>query len=111
MVAVVALVLSNGNGRSGSAHSSVSITGKLARVTIQNYAFHPQSLTVRVGTRVTWVNLDGTAHTATADQGSFDTGTLNTGQSRTIVFMRQGSYPYHCLFHAFMTGTVKVVGR
>ena len=77
---------------------------------IKNFAFEPQTLTVRVGTRVTWTNRDATAHTATMDAGSPDTGTITPGQSRTIAFAHPGTYAYHCAFHAFMTGTIRVVG-
>jgi plastocyanin len=40
---------------------------------------------------------------------SFNTGTINPRQSRTVVFSKVGTFPYHCLFHAFMNGTVTVV--
>ncbi len=78
-------------------------------IAIRNYAYAPVTLTVKAGTRVTWTNHDATAHTATADQGGFDTGTINPGKSKTIDLRRAGNYRYHCLFHAFMTGEVKVV--
>ncbi|MGI8413444.1 MAG: cupredoxin domain-containing protein [Solirubrobacteraceae bacterium] len=92
-----------------SSTSSASVSGGATAVQIKNYNFAPDTLTVKVGTKVTWTNHDATAHTATADGGSFDTGTLNQGQSKTIVFMRPGTFSYHCIFHAFMTGTIKVV--
>ncbi len=73
------------------------------------FAFKPETLTVRVGTRVTFTNHDQTAHTATALNGTFGTGSINPGKSATIVLKRAGTYSYHCLFHEFMTGTIKVV--
>jgi len=63
---------------------------------------------VRAGTRVTWTNHDATAHTATADQGALDTGTIQPNASPTIDFTRPGTYTYHCAFHAFMTATITV---
>ncbi len=84
--------------------------GNAGQDTIKNYAFAPVSLTVKAGAHITWTNRDTTAHTATADQGAFDTQTINPGQSGTINFKRPGTYTYHCAFHAFMTGTIKVVG-
>lgn len=110
VVALVALALAHHGGGSSGGRSSVTVMGGAAEVTIQNYAFAPRTLTVKVGTRVTWTNRDTTAHTATMDQGSSDTGTINPGQSKTIDFKRAGTYAYHCAFHAFMTGTVRVVG-
>ncbi len=64
-VAVVALALANHGGGSSGARSTATVTGGAAAVTIKNYAFAPQSLTVKVGTRITWTNRDATAHTAT----------------------------------------------
>jgi plastocyanin len=78
-------------------------------VAISNYAFSPAHLTVRAGTQITFTNHDATAHTATADHGGCDTGTIAPRHSRTIDVRRPGKYPYHCLFHAFMTGSLTVV--
>jgi len=113
VVAVVALALGDQGGGSASTPAPApraTVSGGSGAVQITNYAFQPASLTVKVGTRLTWTNHDATAHTATADQGTFDTGTLNQGQSKTIDFKRPGTYAYHCIFHAFMTATIKVVG-
>jgi plastocyanin len=110
VVAVVALALANHGGSSPGRRSTATVTGGAAAVTIANYAYSPQTLTVKVGARVTWTNHDSTAHTATVNQGSSDTGTINPGQSKAITFTHPGTYAYHCAFHAFMTGTVRVVG-
>jgi plastocyanin len=79
-----------------------------AAVQITNYAFSPSRITVKAGTRITWTNHDKTAHTATANTMSFGTGTIAPKASKTVDFKRPGVYKYHCLFHAFMTGTVVV---
>lgn len=105
---MLALALGHHRGPSG-ARATRTVTAGSGAVTIRNYAFAPQTLTVKVGTRVTWTNRDATAHTATMDQGALDTGTINPGQSKTIDFTRPGTYAYHCAFHAFMTGTIRVV--
>ncbi len=93
------------------AGKAATVTSHASHITvpISNYAFRPESLTVHPGTRVTWTNHDATAHTATADRSSFDTGTLNMGKSKTIDFKRPGTYRYHCAFHAFMSATITVV--
>ena len=77
-------------------------------VAIQGFAFHPPSLTVPVGSTITWTNQDSAPHTATAKDGSFDTGTLKQGQSMTITFSKAGTFAYYCQFHPFMLGTVTV---
>jgi LPXTG-motif cell wall-anchored protein len=79
-------------------------------VTIQDFAFHPGSVTVSVGDTVTWTNHDSTDHTATASDGSFDTGTLGRGQSGSHTFTRAGTFSYICSIHPNMHGTVVVVG-
>jgi plastocyanin len=112
-VLVIALLARSGApaARSAQSGSHPTIASRHVRVAIRMFAFSPQHLTVRVGTRVTWTNYDSTAHTATANNNtSFDTGTINPGQSRTVRFTRPGTYPYHCAFHAFMTATITVVG-
>ncbi|HWF54181.1 MAG TPA: cupredoxin domain-containing protein [Solirubrobacteraceae bacterium] len=107
-VLIIALALASHQTTASGARST-TVSGKTASVKVDMYAFTPATLTVKAGTRITFTNHDSTAHTATANVGSFDTGTINPGQSKTIVVKRPGTYPYHCAFHAFMTGTLKVV--
>jgi plastocyanin len=77
-------------------------------VAIRDFAFAPQTVEVRVGDSVTWTNRDSVAHTATARNGSFDTGLLEEGESGTIRFNSAGTYRYVCTPHPDMTGTVVV---
>ncbi len=88
----------------------VSTTVQAGHVTvaISNYAFVPGTIAVKTGTRVSFTNRDATAHTATADHGGFDTGTVNPRATRTIDFAHPGTFTYHCAFHAFMTATITV---
>jgi plastocyanin len=75
---------------------------------ISSSAFGPASITVSVGTTVTWRNNDGVAHTATSDAGTWDTGNIPGGGSASRTFSTAGSFPYHCTFHSGMRGTVVV---
>jgi plastocyanin len=77
-------------------------------VAISGSAFSPATVTVAVGDTVTWTNSDQISHTATADTGQFDTGTIGNGASVTITFPDAGSFPYHCTIHVQMTGTITV---
>jgi LPXTG-motif cell wall-anchored protein len=77
-------------------------------VAIKDFSFGPSSITVHVGDTVTWVNNGPTDHTATANNGSFDTGTLKKGQSGSHTFSSAGSFSYICSLHPFMKGTVVV---
>ena len=79
-------------------------------VTISDFKYEPESITVSVGTTVTWTNDGPTAHTATADDGTFDTGNLVKGASQSYKFDKAGTFKYHCTPHPFMKATVTVTG-
>lgn len=86
--------------------STVPVSGN--SVTIQNFAFAPATLMVKVGDKVTWTNQDSVGHSATADDGSWDTGLLSQGQSGSVTFSKTGTFTYHCSIHPTMHGTVIV---
>jgi plastocyanin len=78
-------------------------------VVIQGFSFNPAHITVKRGTRVTWINRDMTKHTATASNGAFDSGILRPGQSYSHTFKTAGrTNKYHCEIHPFMKGSVTV---
>jgi plastocyanin len=77
-------------------------------VTIKNFKFAPASISVNVGDTITWSNQDEAPHTATANDGSFDTGNLNKGQSGSHTFAKAGTFAYICSVHPSMKGTVVV---
>jgi plastocyanin len=79
-----------------------------ATVEIKNFKFGPPGVTVKKGAKVTWKNADTAQHTATADDKTFDTGTVNPGQSKVVTLSKPGTYSYSCLFHPFMKGRVVV---
>jgi plastocyanin len=76
-------------------------------VTIVNFAFAPDVLEVPAGTTVTWTNQDAAPHTATADEGAFDSGNLDSGASFSHTFDTPGEYAYHCQYHP-MAGAITV---
>ena len=77
-------------------------------VAISGFSFSPASITITTGDTVTWTNSDAQAHTATADDSSFDTGAITNGSSATVTFAMAGTFAYHCSIHPQMTGTVTV---
>jgi plastocyanin len=78
-------------------------------VVIQGFSFKPTHITIKRGTRVTWINKDMTKHTATANNGAFDSGVLRPGQSYSHTFKTAGrTNNYHCEIHPFMRGSVTV---
>jgi plastocyanin len=80
------------------------------QVTIDNFAFNPKTLTVSVGTEVTWINRDDVPHTATSvvKPRVFDSKTLDTDDKFSYVFTTPGTYKYFCAVHPHMTGEIVV---
>lgn len=87
---------------------STRVTRSEAVVRVANLAFGEQSLHVRAGTRVRWINQDQVQHSVTADDGTFDSGLIEPGAAWERVFDRAGQYTYHCAPHPFMTARVVV---
>ncbi len=77
-------------------------------VFIQGMAFDPFTITVQVGTTVTWSNRDAVDHTVTSDTGLFDSGLIPKDGTYTHTFSSAGTFNYHCTIHTYMTGTVVV---
>lgn len=100
---------SSGDSTSASAPSSStpSAGGGDVKINISDFKFKPDTVTVKAGSSITWVNEDTAPHTATAKDG-FDTGTLKKGESKAVTVSKPGTFSYVCQFHAFMTGTVVV---
>lgn len=84
------------------------VQAQTSAVSIQNFAFSPDPLTVPVGATVTWTNGDEAAHTATSDIGAFGSAVLSQGQSFSFKFSAPGTYAYHCDIHPYMKGTIIV---
>jgi plastocyanin len=77
-------------------------------VSIQDFFFSPDQMTVAPGTTVTWTNEAQTPHTTTADDGTWDSGTLEQGDDFSFTFDDPGTYTYHCSIHPDMTATITV---
>jgi plastocyanin len=78
-------------------------------VTINNFAFSPKIITVKVGQTVTWTNMDEEPHTVTdGDDGIHSPVLGNQGSTFSYTFTKAGSYGYNCSIHPFMHGMVEV---
>jgi plastocyanin len=78
---------------------------------LSNLRFNPTSMTVPVGTTITWQNDDATVHTSTSDTpGLWDTGNISAGSSKTTKFNTAGTFTFHCIYHVSMgmTGSITV---
>ena len=89
--------------------SSATAASEAASVEIVEFAYEPVDVKVRAGGTVEWTNSDTAPHTATADDDSFDTGSLDKGDAAKITFDEPGTFEYICTFHPFMNATVEVV--
>nr|WP_082977833.1 cupredoxin family copper-binding protein [Mycobacterium gordonae] len=90
--------------------ASQSVTAPVAgdQVSIDNFAFAPATLTVRVGGTVTWTNRDEEPHTVAASDGSFHSPGMGTGATFSRTFAAPGTFEYVCSIHPMMRGTVVV---
>jgi plastocyanin len=79
-----------------------------AAVKIDNFVFGPQTITVPLGTTVTWTNSDDIPHTAVSTDGVFKSKVLDTDEKFSYTFAKAGTYPYYCTIHPKMTGQVVV---
>ncbi len=77
-------------------------------VTVFNFDFSPELVTIHEGESVTW-NWTSGSHSTTSDDGEWDSGIRSSGDSFTLPFHDSGSFDYHCTPHPFMTGTVDVL--
>ena len=90
-----------------SASKSITIPQGAAEQQVKTY-YIPNPNTVSANSKVTWNNKDNAPHTATATDGSFDTGIINVGSSGSAIVKAQGTVPYHCTIHPWMNGTLQV---
>lgn len=79
-------------------------------ITIDKFSFMPGTMTIPVGTRVVWTNLETTApHNVVSDTGVFKSPDLTTGQTFAYTFTQPGTYAYTCTIHPRMKATITVV--
>jgi plastocyanin len=79
-----------------------------AEVKIDNFSFGPDTLTVPVGTTVTWTNRDDIPHTVVSTDGVFKSKVRDTDEKFSFTFAKTGTYPYYCSVHPKMTGKIVV---
>jgi len=77
-------------------------------ITVENFTFSPQQVTVTPGTTVTWINNDDIPHTIVETKKSFRSKPLDTEDSFSFTFMNAGDYDFFCSLHPHMTGRVIV---
>ncbi len=83
-------------------------TNTTMAVDINALAFDPAQLNIAPGTRVFFVNTDTKPHSVAADNGVFNTGRLEPGDSSWVLFEGAGTATYHCELHPDMKGSIVV---
>ena len=93
----------------GEMKNDDSTSSKQNRIEIKDFAFNPQTITVKSGEKVTWINRDDEPHTIVSVGKQFKKSTaLDTDQEFTITVGAPGTYDYFCSVHPKMTGTIVV---
>jgi len=91
-----------------SSASAAAQQASTAEVKIDNFSFGPATITVTVGTTVTWINRDDIPHTVVSDDKLFKSKALDTDDQFSFTFTKAGTYGYFCSLHPKMTGKVIV---
>jgi plastocyanin len=76
---------------------------------MENFAFQPVNVQVKVGATITWTNKDTAPHTVTfRDSSLTSSGILRQGDTYSYTFTRVGTFTYYCDLHRYMTAQVTV---
>lgn len=81
---------------------------QLASVTIEDYQFSPATVTLKPGSTVIWLNSGPSTHDVTADDGSFESGSLAQGKTYSRTFNTAGTFAYHCGIHPNMKAQIVI---
>jgi plastocyanin len=81
-----------------------------ASVSIRDFRFDPETVSVTVGDTVTWTHEGDITHNVTAQDGSFASGDLVSGETFAHTFETAGAVGYVCTLHRQMIATVEVSG-
>ena len=106
---VALALLSSTHGKDSQTRESGPVEATKAEVTIDNFRFSPNTLTLSVGATVTWVNHDNVPHVVSSADNQFKkSAVLKPGQSFSHTFATTGTYSYFCSIHPRMTGKIMV---
>jgi plastocyanin len=106
--AVLGLLSLAGLAQLPVAETAAMAAASTATISIENFKFAPQTLTVTAGTTVTWKNADDSPHRIGDKKGTFASAALDTDGTFSHTFTTPGEYPYICTIHPFMVGKIIV---
>ena len=92
----------------GSGRAADEPAAKSAKIKIDNFAFVPDVLTIAHGTTVTWVNADDVPHVVRTEDKTIKSPALDTDDTFSYTFEKEGTYSYFCSLHPKMVGKVVV---
>ncbi len=87
---------------------ATGVAGNEVKIAISGFKFDPATITIPVGTTVTWTNQDSADHLVAGDDGSWKSETLAKGATYSHTFDKTGTYTYICKIHTTMKGTIIV---
>ena len=87
---------------------SSAVPADSSQIVIKDFMFTPNSLTVKAGATVTWVNKDDEPHSVSSDTGLFRSGAVDTNETFSFKFDKPGTYHFTCAIHPRMVGTIVV---
>ncbi|HYZ58331.1 MAG TPA: hypothetical protein VE544_01640 [Nitrososphaeraceae archaeon] len=108
------------NSSIGSSTSTITITipngAAVQESSLNKEYYKPVNMKITSNSKVTWINQDIAAHTATSGQSIdssdsgrvFDTGTIAPGSSGSAMMTGSNEIPYHCTFHPWMLGILQI---
>jgi plastocyanin len=108
LIIAIALLVAGSPRLTASVTNNDQPSGTNAEVTIDNFSFTPQTLTVPVGSTVTWTNHDDIPHTVVSTDGVFKSKVRDTDEKFSHTFTKAGTFPYFCSVHPKMTGQIVV---
>jgi plastocyanin len=91
----------------GIPFTAASAAGREVVVPIANMRFGAIPGGLKVGDTIVWKNTDAVPHTVTARDKSFDVR-VNPRQSGRLTLTKAGAFPFYCIFHVQMRGTLTV---
>ena len=91
-----------------AASSATAAKESTKKIAIENIQFNPTDVTIKLGETLEWENKDIVPHTVTADDGSFDSKTIDPGKTWSYKPKKKGTFSYKCNFHPNMLAKFSV---
>lgn len=104
-VLIAMLLMFPGSGRLKASDQPAAAN---AEIKIDNFSFGPPTITVPVGSTLTWTNRDDIPHTSVSIEAVFKSKVLDTDEHFSYTFSKAGTYRYYCTIHPKVVGKVIV---